>query len=67
MFRVILLFLFLVLIWGAIWCVLTVTVLVPALGESATGGLGMILGMLVGWGLMAFSLDVGQSRRWIKW
>lgn len=67
MFKVILLFLLLVIIWGALWVGLASLVLIPTVGESATSTLGTLLGMLVGWGLMQLSLSVGQSRRWIKW
>lgn len=67
MFRVILLFLFLVIIWGALWMALAVFALIPAIGESATSSVGTLLGMLVGWGLMHVSLSIGQERRWIKW
>ncbi|AIM40513.1 hypothetical protein [Escherichia phage J8-65] len=67
MLKVILLFLLLVIIWGALWVGLASLVLIPAVGESATSTLGTLLGMLVGWGLMQLSLSVGQNRGWIKW
>ncbi|QQM15407.1 hypothetical protein [Kosakonia virus Kc261] len=67
MFKVILLFLLLVIIWAAIWMGLAVFVLIPFMGESATSTLGTLAGLLVGWYLMHVSLETGSSRGWIRW
>lgn len=67
MFKVITLFLLLVVVWGLAWVALAVYVLVPAIGQSATGAVGTLTGMIVGFFLMQYSLHVGSVRRWIRW
>lgn len=67
MLKVILLFLLLVVIWAAVWLTLAITVFMPLLGEQITSVLGTLAGFAVGAWLMTVSMDVGYSRRWIKW
>lgn len=67
MFRVILVFLFLVILWGALWLTVAVFLLMPLFGEQITSAVGTLAGLAVGAWLMQWSMDYGYRKGWIKW
>lgn len=67
MFKVILLFILGVVIWGALWLVLAVAVFNPLLGEQITSAIGALAGFAVGTLLIQWCMEYGYSKGWIKW
>jgi len=66
MFRVLMLFVLVVILWGALW-VGVAYLIQPYIGEQLTSVIGTLLGFVVGAVGMSKCIDIGWSKGWVKW